>query len=425
LCIPRRPEACELKFHLARAELPFDKLLYGYSAGVVCRSSASSLEGMGSMKLGISVGVPKETIPGETRVAATPDSVKRLAKGGFDIKIEEGAGSSAGFRDEDYEAVGAEIVSRREAWQSQLVAKVAAPTSDETAAMQSGVMLVSLLEPFRNGPLLERFAKERVDALALEAIPRTSRAQAMDVLSSQAGIAGYRAVLEAAQHYGRFFPMMMTSAGSAKATKVTVLGAGVAGLQAIATARKLGATVEAYDVRPETREQIQSLGAKYIDIKLEESGVGQGGYARELSEESKQRLQEALDERLAKSDIIITTANVPGRKAPTLVSESVIGKMRCGSVVVDMATPSGGNCPLSVPDQVIDIGGVKIIGHTNYPAMMPTDASNFFARNLVSLLDLFVKEREPGAPTFFVNLEDDIIESSLLVHNGILRINRK
>lgn len=376
------------------------------------------------MKLGISVGVPKETVPGETRVAATPDSVKRLVKGGFDIKIEEGAGATAGFRDEDYEAVGAEIVSRNQVWQTQIVSKIAAPTVAETKAIQSGVMLVSLLEPFRNAPMLESFAKGRVDALALEAIPRTSRAQAMDVLSSQAGIAGYRAVLEAAQHYGRFFPMMMTSAGSAKATKVTVLGAGVAGLQAIATARKLGATVEAYDVRPETREQIQSLGAKFIDIKLEESGVGQGGYARELSDDSKKRLQEALDERLAKSDIIITTANVPGRKAPTLVSESVVHNMRCGSVIVDMATPSGGNCPLSVADQVIDIGGVKIIGHTNYPAMMPTDASNFFARNVVSLLDLFVKEREPGAPTFVVNLEDDIIESSLLVHNGVLRIKR-
>lgn len=374
------------------------------------------------MKLGISVGVPKETVSGETRVAATPDSVKRLIKCGFDIRIEEGAGISAGFRDEDYEMVGADIVSCKEAWGSPLVAKVAAPTAHESSAIPSGVMIVSLLEPFRNVTLLERFAKDRVDALALEAIPRTSRAQAMDVLSSQAGIAGYRAVLEAAQHYGRFFPMMMTSAGSAKATKVTVLGAGVAGLQAIATARKLGATVEAYDVRPETREQIQSLGAKYIDIKLDESGVGQGGYARELSDESKKRLQEALDERLCKSDVIITTANVPGRKAPTLVSESVVSNMRCGSVIVDMATPSGGNCPLSVADRVVDVGGVKIIGHTNYPAMMPTDASNFFARNLVSLLDLFVKEKNPGSPTFFVNLEDDIIESSLLVHNGVVRI---
>ena len=286
-------------------------------------------------------------------------------------------------------------------------------------------MVVALLEPYRNAALLQAFASGQVDALALEAIPRTSRAQSMDVLSSQSGIAGYRAVLEAAQHYGRFFPMMMTSAGSAKATKVTVLGAGVAGLQAIATAKKLGATVEAYDVRPETREQILSLGAKPIEIQLEESGVGQGGYAKELSDESKKRIQAALDEKLSKSDIIITTANVPGRKAPILVSEAVVRSMRCGSVIVDMATPSGGNCSLSVPDMVIDVNGVKIIGHTNYPAMMATDSSNFFARNLVSLLDLFVKRQDTGGSTFIVNLEDDIIEASLLVHQGILRMKGK
>lgn len=376
------------------------------------------------MKMGITVGVPKETGAGETRVAATPDSVKRLAKYGFDIAIEEGAGMAAGFRDEDYDAVGARIVSTKDAWASQLIAKIAPPTETETQSLQSGAMIVSLLEPFRNGHLLERFANHKIDALALEAIPRTSRAQAMDVLSSQAGIAGYRAVLEAAQHYGRFFPMMMTSAGSAKATKVTVLGAGVAGLQAIATARKLGATVEAYDVRPETREQILSLGAKPIEIQLEESGSGQGGYARELSEESKKKIQDALDERLAKSDVIITTANVPGRKAPILVSESVVRNMRCGSVVVDMATPSGGNCPLSKPDEIVNINGVKVIGYTNYPAMMATDSSNFFARNLVSLFDLFIKPRESGEPTFMVNLEDDIIEASLLVHQGILRMKK-
>jgi NAD(P) transhydrogenase subunit alpha len=377
------------------------------------------------MKLGITVGVPKETAPGETRVAATPDSVKRLVKYGFDINIEEGAGISAGFRDEDYDSVGARIVSTNEVWATPVVTKVAPPTNAEASSIQSGTFIVSLLEPFRNGELLEGFAKQRVDALALEAIPRTSRAQAMDVLSSQAGIAGYRAVLEAAHHYGRFFPMMMTSAGSAKATKVTVLGAGVAGLQAIATARKLGAVVEAYDVRPETREQIQSLGAKYIDIQLDESGAGQGGYARELSEESKKKLQDALDERLSKSDIIISTANVPGRKAPTLVSESVVNKMRHGSVIVDMATPSGGNCPLSKADEVVEVGGVKIVGYTNYPAMMATDSSSFFARNLVSLLDLFVRPRDSGEPTFIVNLEDDIIDTSLLVHQGILRLKNR
>jgi NAD(P) transhydrogenase subunit alpha len=377
------------------------------------------------MKLGITVGVPKETSPGETRVAATPDSVKRLVKYGFDINIEEGAGISAGFPDEDYDVVGAKIVSTKEVWGTPVVTKVAPPTSSEASSIQSGTFIVSLLEPFRNGHLLENFAKQRVDALALEAIPRTSRAQAMDVLSSQAGIAGYRAVIEAAHHYGRFFPMMMTSAGSAKATKVTVLGAGVAGLQAIATARKLGAVVEAYDVRPETREQIQSLGAKYIDIQLEESGSGQGGYAKELSDDSKKKLQAALDERLSKSDIIISTANVPGRKAPTLISESVVSNMRHGSVIVDMATPSGGNCPLSKADEVVEVNGVKIIGYTNYPAMMATDSSNFFARNLVSLLDLFVKPRDSGEPTFIVNLEDDIIDTSLLVHQGILRLKNR
>ena len=374
------------------------------------------------MKIGITVGVPKESVSGETRVAATPDSVKRLVKYGFDINIEEGAGVSAGFPDEEYDSAGATIVSAKEAWATPLIAKIAPPTERESSSIQSGAMLVSLLEPYRNAHLLEQFAQGKVDALALEAIPRTSRAQSMDVLSSQAGIAGYRAVLEAAQHYGRFFPMMMTSAGSAKATKVTVLGAGVAGLQAIATARKLGATVEAYDVRPETREQILSLGAKPIEIKLEESGSGQGGYAKELSDDSKKRIQDALDEKLSKSDIIITTANVPGRKAPLLVSQSVVANMRCGSVIVDMATPSGGNCALSRPDEVVDYNGVKIVGHTNYPAMMATDSSNFFARNLASLLDLFVKQHESGQPTFIVNLEDDIIEASLLVHQGILRM---
>lgn len=377
------------------------------------------------MRLGITVGVPKETGAGETRVAATPDSVKRLLKYGFELLIEENAGVSAGFRNEEYEAAGAKIVSTKEAWGNQLIAKVAPPSDSETTRLQSGALVVALLEPYRNAQLLQGFAATKIDALALEAIPRTSRAQSMDVLSSQSGIAGYRAVLEAAQHYGRFFPMMMTSAGSAKATKVTVLGAGVAGLQAIATAKKLGATVEAYDVRPETREQILSLGAKPIEIQLEESGAGQGGYARELSEESKRKIQDALDEKLSKSDIIITTANVPGRKAPILVSESVVRNMRCGSVIVDMATPSGGNCVLSVPDQVVDINGVKIVGHTNYPAMMPTDSSNFFARNLVSLLDLFVRKPESGEPTFIVNLEDDIIDASLLVHQGIVRLKGK
>ena len=373
------------------------------------------------MKMGITVGVPREAGSGETRVAATPDSVKRLLKCGFDVAIECGAGVAAGFPDRDYEAAGALVVQRSEAWSSHIVTKVAPPKDDEALALRQGSMLVSLLEPFRNESLLENFAQRKIDALALEAIPRTSRAQAMDVLSSQAGIAGYRAVLEAANHYGRFFPMMMTSAGSAKATKVTVLGAGVAGLQAIATARKLGATVEAYDVRPEVKEQIQSLGAKFIEIDIGESGSGQGGYAKELSEESKRKLQSGLDDKLSKSDIIISTANVPGRRAPTLISEDVVAAMRCGSVIVDMATPSGGNCPLSKADQIVEVNGVKIIGHTNYPSMMAADSSSFFARNVVSLLNLFVAPKEGGSTQFLVNLDDDIIEAALVVHQGLFR----
>lgn len=373
------------------------------------------------MSTGITVGVPKESVLGETRVAATPDSAKRLVKAGFGICVEEGAGFSAGFHDDDYRSVGANLVSPADAWSANIVAKIAPPTSDEASLLKSGSMLVSLLEPFRNDALLQHFAEKQIDALALEAIPRTSRAQSMDVLSSQAGIAGYRAVLEATHHYGRFFPMMMTSAGSAKATKLTVLGVGVAGLQAIATAKKLGAIVEAYDVRPETREQVLSLGAKFIDIDIGESGSGDGGYAKELSEESKQKLQEALDERLSKSDVIITTANVPGRRAPTLVTESVVRAMKRGSVIVDMATPSGGNCPLSVADEIIEIDGVKIIGHTNYPAMMAADSSSFFARNLVSLLELFVAKREGEETQFIVDLDDDIIAAALLVHQGQLR----
>ena len=376
------------------------------------------------MSTGITVGVPKESIAGETRVAATPDSAKRLVKAGFSICVQEGAGFDAGFHDDDYRSVGASLVSAADAWAANIVAKIAPPTSEEAALLQSGSMLVSLLEPFRNDSLLQHFADKQIDALALEAIPRTSRAQSMDVLSSQAGIAGYRAVLEATHHYGRFFPMMMTSAGSAKATKLTVLGVGVAGLQAIATAKKLGAVVEAYDVRPETREQVLSLGAKFIDIDIGESGNGDGGYARELSDESKQKLQAALDDRLCKSDVIITTANVPGRKAPTLVTEAVVRGMKRGSVIVDMATPSGGNCPLSVADEIVEFDGVKIIGHTNYPAMMAADSSSFFARNLVSLLELFVARQEGEETKFIVDLDDDIIAAALLVHQGQLRAKR-
>lgn len=375
------------------------------------------------MKLDISIGIPKENRTGENRVAATPDSVKRLIKAGFDIFIEQGAGMLSGFDDSEYQSVGAKLVSGLEAWAKKIVLKITPPSLKEANQLKTGSLLISLLEPFQNEELFQYFCQNKIDSICLELIPRTSRAQSMDVLSSQANIAGYRAVLEASNNYIRFFPMMMTSAGSAKAAKVTILGAGVAGLQAIATARRIGATVEAYDVRPEVKEQILSLGAKFIEIQLDEQGAGSGGYAKELSEEGKKKLQAGLDDKLKKSDIIITTANVPGRKAPTLVTESVVRSMRRGSVIVDMATPSGGNCPLSKPDEIVDVDGVKIIGYTNYPSKIASDASSFFSRNLVSLLSIMVIEKD-NKKQFEINLQDDIIDAALLTYQGSYRKKR-
>lgn len=283
----------------------------------------------------IRIGVPKESRAGETRVAATPDSVKKLKKKGFAVSIEWGAGAAAQYPDSAYEAAGAELTDQAGAFGCDVVTKIHKPTAGEQKLLKKGTVLVCLLEPYQKDGTLEALAAAGVDSLALEWIPRTSRAQSMDVLSSQAGVAGYRAVLESATHYGRFFPMSMTSAGSVKACKFCVLGVGVAGLQAIATARKLGAMVEAYDVRPEVRDQIISLGAKPIDLDIGESGTGTGGYAKELSDEAKKKQQELLSQKLKAFDIILTTANIPGRKSPTLVTEEVVKNMRAGSVIVD------------------------------------------------------------------------------------------
>jgi NAD(P) transhydrogenase subunit alpha len=366
------------------------------------------------------VGVPKEQRPGETRVAATPDSVKKLLRRGLAVRVERGAGSLAHYPDEAFRAAGAELVDRAAALGSDIVLHIHKPEAADIAAMKRGAVLASLLEPYQSDGTLEKLAAQGVSALALELIPRTSRAQSMDVLSSQAGIAGYRAVLEGAARYGRFFPMMMTSAGSSKPCRLAVLGVGVAGLQAIATARKLGAVVEAYDVRPEVKEQILSLGAKFIDIDVGESGSGAGGYARELSEEAKRRQQAAMIEKLKAFDVVVTTANVPGRKAPTLVAEEAVRGMRPGSVIVDMAAPSGGNCPLTEADRTVVKHGVTIVGITNFPALVPTDASAYFAQNLVNLLDLFWVEspEAKGTRSLKLSTDDDILAASLVTHQG-------
>lgn len=365
------------------------------------------------------IGVPRETRENETRVAATPDTVKRLAKRGFRFRIEKDAGIRAGFTDADYKAIGSEveIVDSAAAHGADLVFRVNAPEEALLKTLKRGALLICLAEPFRQDGMFDKLAQAGVDCIAMELIPRTSRAQSMDALSSQANIAGYRAVIEAVAHYGRFAPMMMTAAGSSKPARIVVLGAGVAGLQAIGTARRLGAAVEAYDVRAEVKEQILSLGAKFIDLDVGEEGSGSGGYARELSEEAKKQQQALLTERLKKADIIITTANVPGRRAPILISEEAVNGMRPGSVVVDLASGSGGNCALTEPGKIAVKNGVTLVGTLNFPALVPSDASSFYARNIFNLVGLMIAEKD-GKAEFSLPLEDDIIAASLVTHSG-------
>lgn len=365
------------------------------------------------------IGLPKESRPGETRVPLTPDAATKLLNKGFKIVAERNCGILSGYPDSDYPD-SITWGDAKLAFTADIVLKINRPTDSEISLFKQGSVLITQIEPFNKDGTLEKIAQAGVDTLGMELIPRTSRSQAMDVLSSQANIAGYRAVIEAAARYGRFFPLMMTSAGSAKPAKVMVLGAGVAGLQAIATARRLGAIVEAYDVRSEVKEQIQSLGAKYVELDLGEDGSGQGGYAKELSEAAKQKQTEMLSERLKKCDIIISTANIPGRKAPVLIPEAVVRNMRAGSVIVDMAAANGGNCPLSEPDKVVEKYGVVIVGYTNFPAFMPADSSNFYANNLLAVLDLIITQKDSG-PELCLNLEDDIVTAVLVTHSGDIR----
>lgn len=370
----------------------------------------------------LNIGVPKESKPGEMRIAISPDTIKKYTKKGFKVFVEDKAGVTAGFTNEMLKAEGAEIVSRAEAFSKDFVFKIQRPNDDEIKMLKPGSLLISALEPYRKDGLFEKLANAQVNAIALELIPRTSRAQSMDVLSSQANIAGYRAVLEATTHYPRFFPMMMTSAGSAKPASVIVLGAGVAGLQAIGTAKRLGANVEAYDVRPEVKEQILSLGAKFIEISIEESGTGAGGYAKELSEEGKKKQQQMLTEKLKKADVIITTANVPGRKAPILITEDAVKGMRAGSVIIDLAAPSGGNCVYTQADKIVEHNGVKIVGITDYPSLVACDASAFFARNIFNLVSILISEEKGKQPELNYNLDDDIIAAALVTYQSQVRI---
>lgn len=342
------------------------------------------------------VGIPKETVAGETRVATTPEIAKKLVAGGLELLVERGAGTSAHYPDADYEAAGVQLTDTAGAFGCDIVAKVRRPTVEEAGMFAAGTAYVGLGETCDQDPAIDVLHARGVTVIAMERIPRISRAQSMDALSSQSNIAGYRAVLEAASHFGRFLPLMMTSAGSAKPARVIVLGAGVAGLQAIATARRLGADVWAYDVRPETREQIESLGAKAIDLDIGEGGAGEGGYAKELSDAGKAKQQALLADQLAKAHVIVSTALIPCRPAPELITESVVERMRAGSVIVDLAAANGGNCRLTEADKVVIRHDVILVGHTNFPAMVPTDASAFYSKNIANLLDIMLDRNEDG-----------------------------
>lgn len=368
------------------------------------------------------IGVPAESRPGETRVAATPETVKKLVAGKHEVLVQAGAGTTATFTDAAYEAAGAKLATREEAFGADFVLKVRSPTADELALMKRGAALVGMLEPF-NADGIAAMNAAGLTAFALEAAPRTTRAQSMDVLSSQANIAGYKAVILAANAYGRLMPMLMTAAGTIKAARVVVLGAGVAGLQAIATAKRLGAVIEASDVRPAVKEQVESLGAKFIDVPYEtdeerEIAQGVGGYARPMPEGWMKRQAAEVAKRIAAADIVITTALIPGRKAPVLVTEDMVKSMKPGSVIVDMAVEQGGNVALSELGKTVTKHGVHIIGQPNLPATVPADSSALYARNVLDFLKL-VFDKEGG---FTVNREDDIVAACLLCMNGeILR----
>ena len=361
--------------------------------------------------MSITIGIAKEQQTGERRVALIPVHIATLCKNFPDIKviIEKNAGQEAGYSDTAYTAAGARGGAASDVLKAEIVLGVT-PREEITAKLGKQQTVIGLLDPFGQSVQLAKAAGKGVVALAMERIPRVSRAQSMDALSSQANIGGYRAMIEASYQFHGFFPLMMTAAGSSKPAKVIVLGAGVAGLQAIATARRLGAQIYAFDIRPEVREQIESLGARFIQLDIGEEGHAEGGYAKELSKEGQQRQQEALQKVLQDADVVVTTAQIPGKPAPVLVTENTVASMRPGSVVVDMAAASGGNCPLTKADKITEHNGVKLVGYTNYPAMMANDASRFYGKNLLNLLHLLLKH-DNGKTTVQATSSDEILSA--------------
>lgn len=367
------------------------------------------------------IGIPAETHAGETRVAATPETVKKMLSAGHQVWVQQGAGAGASIPDAEYQAAGATLASAAEVYaQAEIVLKVRAPAQHELSQMKAGSALIGLLSPYQT-ELVAAYAQQGISAFAMEKLPRTSRAQAMDVLSSQANIAGYKAVLLGANLYKRFMPMLMTAAGTVKAARVVVLGVGVAGLQAIATAKRLGAVIEASDVRPAAKEQVESLGAKFIDVPYatdeeRECAQGVGGYARPMPASWLERQKVEVAKRVAQADIVITTALIPGRPAPVLVTEDMVKAMKPGSVIVDMAVEAGGNCPLSEAGKTVVKHGVTLAGETNLPALVAADASALYARNLLNFLNLLCDPK--GGGRMNINRDDDIIAGTLIAMGG-------
>ncbi len=359
------------------------------------------------------VGVAKESEPGETRVAVVPDTARRLTGDGVDVLVEHLAGEAATFSDGAYEEAGADVVPADELYgEADVVCKVRKPSPEELERLREGQALVALLQPLTDPELLEQLARRGVTAFSMDAIPRVTRAQPMDALSSQSTVSGYKAALLAAEHLGKFFPMLTTAAGTIPPAKVLVLGAGVAGLQAIATARRLGAVVVAFDVRPVVKEQVESLGATFLELDVE-GAEGVGGYAVALAEDQHAREQELIARHAAESDAVITTALVPGRPAPELITEAGVRGMRTGSVIVDLAAEAGGNCAATQPGETIVSDGVTIVGLTNVPATMPVHASQMYSRNVQAFLSLLVRDGELA-----LDFEDEIVRGTCVAHGG-------
>ncbi len=364
------------------------------------------------------IGIPKEVLDGETRVAASPKTVVQLKKLGFDVAVESGAGERASFNDEQYREAGAVVVEGAEVWQSEMIYKVNAPNDEEISNIKEGATLVSFLYPAQNPDLVDKLSKKNINVLAMDMVPRISRAQSMDALSSMANIGGYRAVVEASHHFGRFFTGQITAAGKVPPAKVLVIGAGVAGLAAIGTSKSLGAIVRAFDTRLEVAEQIESMGGEFLKLEFDgdEDGSTSGGYAKVMSDEFIKAEMELFAQQAKEVDIIITTALIPGKPAPKLITKEMVDSMNPGSVIIDMAAQAGGNCEYTVPGELhVTDSGVKVIGYTDLPGRLPTQSSEMYATNLVNLSKLLCKEKDGNIN---IDFEDVILRNMSVIHNG-------